>query len=115
MSVGVPAGATTPSQNVLRNLGKPASAVVGTSGCFGLRFAKAGAASVTIVEEGTAACRDAEHNARANRSPNVTVVASPFATAPLPDRPDLLVSFAELNELMGLDELDALEKRFISQ
>ena len=63
----------------------------GGVGCFGLRFAKAGAASVTIVEEGTAACRDAEHNSRANRSANVTVVVSPFATAPLPDRPDLLV------------------------
>jgi 2-methylisocitrate lyase-like PEP mutase family enzyme len=31
------------------------------------------------------------------------------------DRPDLLVSFAEINALMGLDDLDALEQRFISQ
>ena len=30
------------------------------------------------------------------------------------DRPDLLVSFAEINELMGLDELDVLEQRFTS-
>jgi len=28
------------------------------------------------------------------------------------DRPDLLVSFSELNELMGLDELERLEKQF---
>lgn len=28
------------------------------------------------------------------------------------DRPDLLVSFGELNELMGLNDLEALEKRF---
>ena len=28
------------------------------------------------------------------------------------DRPDLLVSFGELNELMGLDDLEALEKQF---
>ena len=30
------------------------------------------------------------------------------------DRPDLLVSFDELNELMGLDDLEALEKQFAS-
>lgn len=30
------------------------------------------------------------------------------------DRPDLVVSFGEINELMGLDELDALEKKFTS-
>ncbi len=30
------------------------------------------------------------------------------------DRPDLLVSFGELNELMGLDDLEALEKQFAS-
>lgn len=30
------------------------------------------------------------------------------------DRPDLVVSFGEINELMGLDELDALEKQFTS-
>ena len=29
------------------------------------------------------------------------------------DRPDLLVSFGELNSLMGLDQLKALEKRFV--
>jgi hypothetical protein len=28
------------------------------------------------------------------------------------DRPDLLASFDELNELMGFDMLDELEKRF---
>ena len=30
------------------------------------------------------------------------------------DRPDLVASFGELNELMGLDLLDELEKRFAS-
>jgi 2-methylisocitrate lyase-like PEP mutase family enzyme len=30
------------------------------------------------------------------------------------DRPDLVASFGEINELMGLDELDALEKNFTS-
>ena len=29
------------------------------------------------------------------------------------DRPDLLVSFDELNELMGMAELDGLERRFL--
>lgn len=31
------------------------------------------------------------------------------------DRPDLLVSFGELNTLMGLDQLKALEARFVGQ
>ena len=31
------------------------------------------------------------------------------------DRPDLLVSFGELNSLMGLDELKALEARFVNR
>ena len=30
------------------------------------------------------------------------------------DRPDLLVSFNELNELMGLGDLEELEKQFAS-
>lgn len=30
------------------------------------------------------------------------------------DRPDLLVSFGEINELMGLDDLEALEREFAS-
>ncbi|MGQ0522966.1 MAG: isocitrate lyase/PEP mutase family protein [Betaproteobacteria bacterium] len=30
------------------------------------------------------------------------------------DRPDLLVSFGEINELMGLDDLEALERQFTS-
>src|SRR5262249_23993762 len=38
---GVPAGATTPSQNGDNRLGKPASGAVGTSGNFGLRCAPA--------------------------------------------------------------------------
>src|SRR5262245_13228496 len=37
ISVGVPAGATTPSQNVFSSDGNPASAVVGTSGNFAKR------------------------------------------------------------------------------
>ena len=30
------------------------------------------------------------------------------------DRPDLLASFEELNDLMGMQELDELEKKFVS-
>ena len=30
------------------------------------------------------------------------------------DRPDLLASFGDINDLMGLPELEALEKRFTS-
>jgi len=63
----------------------------GGVGAFGLRFAKAGAASVTIVEDNAAACRDAEHNVKANELKNVTVVRAPFAGAKLPTEPDLLV------------------------
>lgn len=63
----------------------------GGVGGFGLRLAQAEAAEVTIVEENAAACRDAEHNAKANELTNVKVVAQPFASARFPDRPDLLV------------------------
>jgi 23S rRNA (uracil1939-C5)-methyltransferase len=63
----------------------------GGVGAFGLRFAKAGAASVTIVEDNAAACRDAEHNVAANGLKNVTVVRAPFPGAKLPDQADLLV------------------------
>jgi 2-methylisocitrate lyase-like PEP mutase family enzyme len=31
------------------------------------------------------------------------------------DRPDLLVSFEELNELVGMSELDALERRYLTE
>lgn len=63
----------------------------GGVGAFGLRLAKAGAATVTIVEDNAAACRDAEHNVKANGLTNVTVLAQPFASARLPAQPDLLV------------------------
>ena len=63
----------------------------GGVGTFGLRLAKAGAATVTIVEESAAACRDAEHNAKANGFTNVTVVAQSFTAAKLPMHADLLV------------------------
>ncbi len=63
----------------------------GGVGGFALRLAKAGAAEVTLVEEGDSACRDAEHNRKANGLPQVAVVHSPFASAKLPDQPDLLV------------------------
>ena len=63
----------------------------GGVGAFGLRLAKAGAASVTIVEDNAAACRDAEHNIKANELTNVTVVAQPFGSVRLPERPDLLL------------------------
>jgi len=63
----------------------------GGVGCFGLRFAQAGAASVTIVEDGEAACRDAEHNASRNGFANVRVRREAFAGARLPETIDLLV------------------------
>ncbi|MCA8951323.1 MAG: class I SAM-dependent RNA methyltransferase [Planctomycetes bacterium] len=62
----------------------------GGVGAFGLRLLRAGAASVTIVEDNAAACRDAEHNARANGL-DATVVRAPFATAGFEVEPDLLV------------------------
>jgi 23S rRNA (uracil1939-C5)-methyltransferase len=63
----------------------------GGVGAFGLRFAKAGAERVEIVEDNAAACRDAEHNAKANQLPKVKVVRAPFATAEFAPGPDLLV------------------------
>ncbi len=63
----------------------------GGVGGFGLRLAKAGASEVVIVEDNAAACRDAEHNAKANRLDQVRVVVAPFATAKFAARPDLLV------------------------
>lgn len=63
----------------------------GGVGTFGLRLARAGAAEVTIVEDNTAACRDAEHNIKANKLANVSVVAQPFAAARFADQPDLLL------------------------
>jgi len=63
----------------------------GGIGAFGVRFAKAGAAAVTIVEDNAAACRDAEHNIAANELKNACVLRAPFADAKLPERPDLLV------------------------
>jgi 23S rRNA (uracil1939-C5)-methyltransferase len=63
----------------------------GGVGAFGLRLAKAGAAAVTIVEDNAAACRDAEHNIKANALTNVSVLAQPFAQARFAERPDLLV------------------------
>ncbi|MBK8095481.1 MAG: 23S rRNA (uracil(1939)-C(5))-methyltransferase RlmD [Planctomycetes bacterium] len=64
----------------------------GGVGAFGLRLLRAGAARLTIVEDNTGACRDAEQNARKNGFADVTtVMRAPFATAELPERADLLV------------------------
>lgn len=63
----------------------------GGVGAFGLRLAKAGAAQVLIVEDNAAACRDAEHNAKVNDLPNVTVQRTAFAGATLPQGVDLCV------------------------
>jgi 23S rRNA (uracil1939-C5)-methyltransferase len=63
----------------------------GGVGTFGLRFAKAGAALVEIVEDNPVACDDAAHNARANALPGVRVIEAPFANADLAPEPDLLV------------------------
>ena len=50
ISDGVPAGATTPSQNVLWSFGKPASAVVGTFGNFALRCAEVTASARNLPD-----------------------------------------------------------------
>lgn len=63
----------------------------GGVGGFGLRFAKAGAAQVTIVEDNVAACRDARHNAERNQLANVRVVEAPFPGAELPKDVDVMV------------------------
>jgi 23S rRNA (uracil1939-C5)-methyltransferase len=63
----------------------------GGVGAFGLRLAKAGAASVLVVEDSASACRDAEYNARKNQLPQVTVQRRAFAQAQLPREPDLMV------------------------
>lgn len=63
----------------------------GGVGAFGLRLAKAGATEVTIVEEGAAACRDAEHNAKQNGLAGVRVMREAMAGAQLPRGADLMV------------------------
>jgi 23S rRNA (uracil1939-C5)-methyltransferase len=63
----------------------------GGIGAFGLRFAKAGAKSVLVVEESADACRDATHNAKANDLPAIAVQHAAFAGAKLPATPDLMV------------------------
>jgi 23S rRNA (uracil1939-C5)-methyltransferase len=63
----------------------------GGVGAFGLRLARAGAARVTVVEDNAAACRDAEHNAKANRLSQVEVERAPFATAKFAPGAHLLV------------------------
>lgn len=63
----------------------------GGIGTFGLRFARAGAARVEIVESNPVACGDARHNARANGLPAVHVIEAPFGSAAFAAGPDLLV------------------------
>jgi len=64
----------------------------GGIGAFGLRLARAGAASVVVVEDNAAACRDAEWNARQNGlGAQVSVVRAPFANAAFAAEPDLMV------------------------
>jgi 23S rRNA (uracil1939-C5)-methyltransferase len=63
----------------------------GGVGGFGLRFAKAGASQVTIVEDNDAACRDARHNVERNQLANVRVVEAPFPGAELPKDVDVMV------------------------
>ena len=62
----------------------------GGVGAFALRVAKAGAASVTLIESSPTACADARHNAAVNGI-DIEVVEAPFATVDLPTRPDLLI------------------------
>lgn len=63
----------------------------GGIGTFGLRFARAGAARVEVVEENPTACDDARFNAKAHGMPGVRVVNAPFAKAEFVAKPDLLV------------------------
>jgi len=65
----------------------------GGVGTFGLRFARAGAARVEIVEQNPVACGDAEHNVHKNGLAGKAKVAPPvpFASAAFADAPDLLV------------------------
>ncbi len=63
----------------------------GGVGCFGLRLAAAGAASVRIVESNPTACRDAAHNAERNGLAGVEVERASFPSASFDARPDLLV------------------------
>jgi len=63
----------------------------GGVGTFGLRFAKAGAARVEIVEDNDVACADAQHNSKANALPGVTVIEAPFAQAEFAPGMDLLL------------------------
>lgn len=63
----------------------------GGVGGFGLRFAKLGAAEVTIVEDNGAAVRDAQHNVTRNELTNVKVLEAPFPGANLPKDVDIMV------------------------
>lgn len=63
----------------------------GGIGAFGLRLGRAGAATVTVVEDNPVAARDAEHNATTNAIAGVQVVTAPFAEADFPPGADLLV------------------------
>lgn len=82
----------------------------GGVGTFGLRIARAGAASVVVVEASATACADARENARQNDLPAVSVVESPFADAELEPGPDACVvdpprkglSDADLDRLRAL-------------
>lgn len=63
----------------------------GGIGTFGLRFARAGAAQVEVVEDHPSACADARENITRNKLGQVTVVESGFAAAEFAPEPDLLV------------------------
>lgn len=80
----------------------------GGVGAFGLRLARAGAASVTIVEDHPAACRDAQHNIAANGIATARVLRASFPTAKLPARPDLLIVDPPRSGLMAAGVARAL-------
>jgi 23S rRNA (uracil1939-C5)-methyltransferase len=63
----------------------------GGVGTFGLRFAKAGAKRVEIVEDNPSACRDAAHNAKANKLSGVVVERASFPESEFAPGADLLL------------------------
>jgi hypothetical protein len=45
----------------------------------------------------------------------LAVLQQSMATGEVIERPDLLVSFEELNSLVGFDDVQAIEARFLTQ
>src|SRR5262249_42348120 len=91
---GVPAGATTPSQNGDNRLGKPASGAVGTSGNFGLRCAPA-IASARNARDGGGGGRVASGSLTTGTPPATT--ATSMGAVPRYGTCTILASVSSLN------------------